>query len=610
MTEIQNKLDNLAEEYLILHKSKEDLFWDTRMGISQEHMAFQAAEIALREFLSDASRLKELRSWKNSNKANAVEMPRLDGWIEFFSRNVMESDSAKQLQRELIAMESLLEQSRAEMKLGFVNPQSDEFEEASSVRLASTLRSDPSEERRKAAWEGLRSIENHVVANGFGEVVSKRNQLARELGYSDYYEYKVQWAEGFDKTTLFHILDELCEKTGAASKKEFSKLIDKEGEAASKPWNYSWFTSGSVAAEKDPWFRFEDALGRWIRSFSAMGIRYRDAKLKIDLIDRKGKYENGFMHGPVPAFFRKGQWQAAEINFTANAVPDQAGAGQVAMTTLFHEGGHAAHFANITRDAPCFSQEFAPTSTAFAETQSMLLDSLLGDADWQSRYATNSSGKPLPFSLIEKEIRLTQPGQASMVRRMLAVSYFEKALYEMSDSELTESSILDLCRATEKQFSLFEIGSPRPLLSIPHLLSGDASCYYHGYVLASVALEQTKSYLLEKHGTIVDNPKIGPELSAAYWEPGNSTSFLNYIKSLTGKELSSDALANQINMSVEDKIAFSKVAIEKLAATPKLNEQVQLNCDLSIVHGDEIIWEGNKDYEDGALAYQNWILNI
>ena len=50
-------------------------------------------------------------------------------------------------------------------------------------------------------------------------------------------------------------------------------------------------------------------------------------------------------------------------------------------------GGHAAHFANIDQHSPFFSQERAPTSVAYAENQSMFLDSLIADGEWLARYA-------------------------------------------------------------------------------------------------------------------------------------------------------------------------------------------------------------------------------
>jgi len=51
-------------------------------------------------------------------------------------------------------------------------------------------------------------------------------------------------------------------------------------------------------------------------------------------------------------------------------------------------------------EAPCFAQEFAPTSVWFAETQSMFLDSLLGDADFILRYAKNDSGDAIPYDVL------------------------------------------------------------------------------------------------------------------------------------------------------------------------------------------------------------------
>ena len=120
---------------------------------------------------------------------------------------------------------------------------------------------------------------------------------------------------------------------------------------------------------QDPYFPFGAALARWGRSFAALGIAYRGAQLVLDLVDRKGKYENGFMHGPVPAWRERGTWRPARIQFTANAILGMVGSGQRATETLFHEGGHAAHFANVDMPAPCFAQEFAPSSVAMAETR-------------------------------------------------------------------------------------------------------------------------------------------------------------------------------------------------------------------------------------------------
>ena len=45
---------------------------------------------------------------------------------------------------------------------------------------------------------------------------------------------------------------------------------------------------------------------------------------------------------------------------------------------------------------PCRSQERAPTSVAYAETQSTTLDSLAGDAAWLGRYGAPRGARSPP----------------------------------------------------------------------------------------------------------------------------------------------------------------------------------------------------------------------
>ena len=54
---------------------------------------------------------------------------------------------------------------------------------------------------------------------------------------------------------------------------------------------------------------------------------------------------------------------------------------------------------------PLFAQERAPTSVAYAETQSMFLDSLVGDTAWRAKYAKKDNGERIPWDLIEEDIK-------------------------------------------------------------------------------------------------------------------------------------------------------------------------------------------------------------
>jgi hypothetical protein len=234
---------------------------------------------------------------------------------------------------------------------------------------------------------------------------------------------------------------------------------------------------------QDPYFPFSKAPERYVQSYAKMGIRYEGSTMNLDLLERENKYSNGFCHWPQVAWTKPdGSWQPSTANFTSLADPKAVGSGLRALTTLMHEAGHAAHFANIKQPSPLFGQERAPFSAALAEGQSMFLDSLVGDAAWRAKYARDKGGKPIPFEIIEEEIRSTHPFAVRQLRSMIAVPYFEKALYELPDNEVIPERIQSLADEVEKKIQ-GGLG-PRPLLSVPHIISDEASCYYHAYVVS------------------------------------------------------------------------------------------------------------------------------
>jgi Zn-dependent oligopeptidase len=285
------------------------------------------------------------------------------------------------------------------------------------------------------------------------------------------------------------------------------------------------------------------------------------------------------------------------------------GSGKRATETLFHEGGHAAHFANIDMPAPCFAQEFAPSSVAFAETQSMFLDSLLEDADWQARYAATARGEAMPFALTEKAIRMGQPYAAWGQRAMIAVCYAERAIYQIPEKELTAERVLEEIRKQERNLLFMEC-APRPALAVPHLLSGDASAYYHGYTLALMAVHQTRRFFRERDGHLMDNPRIGPDLRKKYWEPGNSRRFPDFVRGLTGREVSPAALADRVNLSADDAVKEAKAAVARAASVPSHEGPIELDARIRVIHGRQEIANTSEGFAPAAAAFSRWIESL
>jgi hypothetical protein len=602
-------LDALDARYAALHTAKEDAFWSAKMGLGADPEQSQAEldvrDLAVQQFLQDPKQLAAVRELLPSAGTDELRL-RARGWERTFASHTIDSASGAALAEELAADEGRLQIARGAMKLGFQDP-AQGFVSASSVMLSNMIHIDTSEGRRRAAFEGLRSIERYVLEHGFLELVAKRNQLGRSLGAEDYYDWKTKRIEGMSKGELFTLLDELEERTRPAARAFVEGARAQHGEQAGKAWNIGHLTSGDVTRDLDPYFSFRSAIDRWGRSFGGLGVRYAGAELVLDLLDRQGKYENGFMHGPVVAWRQHGRLIPARIQFTANALPGALGAGQRALKTLFHEGGHAAHFANIDMPSPCFGQEFAPTSTSFAETQSMFLDSLPDDADWQQRYALDSQGSPMPRLLLDRSIAAQQPKAAWIMRSMLSVCYAEKAIYELPSEALSAERVLSVLRGVERELLFLEGGSPRPTLSIPHLSSGEFSATYHGYVLAQMAVAQARAHFEERDGHLVDNPRIGPELAKVWWQPGNSVGFTEFIRRLTGHSLSAAPLAERLNQTVEQRRGEAHASIAKLASVPVAKGPPDLDARIHVVHGAESVAELAGDFERFAAQFATWI---
>jgi hypothetical protein len=601
--DIQSFIDDINVQYEKVHVAFEEQFWGCKMGLQNGTFStalLSSTKEAMEAWLRSPENKTKVDALLASGAASAEQKKVLECFQRTFSCYQMSDLEAVSLRADCTKIEDKLNAGRNSMALGYTDPSSGEFIEKSSVGLRTIMKTADDEATRKAAWEGLRSLGPWVVSNGFCDMVKLRNAMARKLGYEDFYDYKVTQAEGFGKAKLFSILDTLLEGSESLLASARKQLSSDKGAAALQGWNVGYMMAGDVEKQLDPYFPFEHSVEQWGRCFAKLGISYEGASMTLDLLDRKGKYSNGFCHWPQPAWVRSdGSWQPSTTNFTSLADPAAVGSGRTALTTLMHEAGHAAHFANIKQRSPLFSQERAPTSVAYAENQSMFLDSLCADAAWRARYARNRQGAPLPWAVHEQELRSTFPFRVFALRSMLSVPYFEKALYELADDQVTAEAIQALADRVEHaiQGGL----AARPMLSVPHIISDEASCYYHGYVLAEMSVHQTRQHFLKTLDVpIVDNPMVGAVLTDSYWKPGNSTPFLDLVEGLTGAPLTGAPWLEDLRQDLETLVASEKEeyakAVAAVAAQGPTDDdgEVDLKMRMIIKDGDVLIADSEQ----------------
>ena len=286
----------LNKDYLAIHRQKEDLFWTTHMATSDAHDASEQAEKQWNTFISNPNRIREIKDLLNNlSDAKDTEDVKhgLTGWLALFEANVLESDTAQAQKSQLIAMETALFKAKQAYKLSYIDDKGNRIE-AGLPTIGAALMTNTTEASRKSAHDTFLALEQWVLNNGFIELVKARNAFARSQGFATYFDYSVQKTEHMSSEQLFTILDDFEQRTREAHDRSLQTLIADKGEAAVAAHNFRFFVSGDAMRDLDPYLPFSMSLRRWQESFGRLNIDYSGAELTLDLLDRDGKYQNGF----------------------------------------------------------------------------------------------------------------------------------------------------------------------------------------------------------------------------------------------------------------------------------------------------------------------------
>jgi hypothetical protein len=176
----------------------------------------------------------------------------------------------------------------------------------------------------------------------------------------------------------------------------------------------------------------------------------------------------------------------------------------------------------------------------------------------------------------------------------------------MSDEARTPDAVLQLARDTEQR--ILGIPSPRPVLAVPHLLNQESSAAYHGYLLAHMAVYQTRGHLLRRFGYLTDNPAIGALLAEHYWQPGNSIDHNATLLSLTGEGFSARDLAEACNQSVEEAWAAEQASIRAADARDYPGDYpAGLEATIRVVHGSDVIADNRESEAAMCDGFERWV---
>jgi oligoendopeptidase F len=288
----------------------------------------------------------------------------------------------------------------------------------------------------------------------------------------------------------------------------------------------------------------------------------------------------------------------------------QVGSASNGYHTLFHEGGHAAHYLNTVQKETCLNSEYPPASTAWAETQSMFFDSVYSTFEWKQSYAKNKKGEVYSLELFERKLKKLSIRKPLGLSSILMISNFERDIYECKN--LTKEKVKKIARYNFKKFTDMSEDSLW-LLNVPHIYSWSSACSYHGYGLADLAQTQWRAYFKKKYGYIVDNPKVGKEMTKV-WALGAKYSFKEFVKMATGTHLSPHAWIKENTKSVQKIIQEARALVksrevfhEAKKKRAHIDRPINLNVKILMVNGEEKITDNSNSFEKMADDYAKWL---
>jgi hypothetical protein len=105
MSDVSRALFEVKDQYSAVHTAKEDLFWETKMGLAADPEGAQRraadAEKAWNAFLQSPERLAALRDLEARAETDG-DRAIARGWIAMLSAHVVESPEARKLSEEIV----------------------------------------------------------------------------------------------------------------------------------------------------------------------------------------------------------------------------------------------------------------------------------------------------------------------------------------------------------------------------------------------------------------------------------------------------------------------------------------------------------------------------
>ncbi|KPK82490.1 MAG: hypothetical protein AMS25_02165 [Gemmatimonas sp. SM23_52] len=440
-------------------------------GTAEAQEKATAAEARLRKFLSSKSRYQRIVELLHSLEIHDLLVRRQLELLALDHRpNLLPESVIDDLVRRSNEIQAEFYTFRARL----------DGREITNNEIIEVLRGERDAARRKAAWEASKQIA-HRVAEPLLELVARRNEAARSLGYRDFYAMQLQLHE-IDEAELLCIFAQLKRRTDEpfrAAKAEIDRRLAKRYRTRPeilRPWHYEdpFFQEPPLSEELGlaRHFRGRDLVMIADRFFARIALPLRDVLDRSDLYERAGKDQ----HAYCVNIDREG-----DVRILCNLRDDERW-----MGTLLHELGHAAYEKFLPRTLPWILRQ--PAHIAITEAIAMFMDRLTYDIDWLE--AAAEARPDDRAGLQRRAVATVRFEMLLLVRWVLVMTYFERELYGNPGRDDLHRLWWDLVEALQQVRRPQNRDAPDWAAKI-HLAV--APVYYHNYLLGELIASQLRA---------------------------------------------------------------------------------------------------------------------
>ncbi|MCF6241475.1 MAG: M2 family metallopeptidase [Bacteroidales bacterium] len=488
-------------------------------------------KIMLSKIHSNKESFKKLEYIKNSKLISDTILAReLDELYNLFLPNQIEEGKLV----EIITLEN-----EVRRKFNTFRPEID-GNIVSVNKIEEVLRTSTNEEELKQYWEASKRVGN-IVSQDLIQLVKKRNEAAKELGFANYYEMilKTNGQDPEEIENIFDDLDMLTRGPYMQLKEEIDAYLSEKYNTEPDrlmPWHYQnrFFQKAPVIynINFNKFYKNIKPVDVVKKYFKGIGLNIDDALNNSDLYPKERKSQLAY----TTDIDRKGT-----VRILANIENSQS-----SMTTLLYESGFAAYLKYIDKDLPFTLHK--PPQFAANDAIATLFSSFSSNIGWIEKMLGVSEKNTNKFKDASlKQLRL----EKFVFARWAQVMYrFERELYDNPDQDLNT-----LWWDLVERYQLLNRPPDRDAhdwATKTHLIT--MPCTYHNYMLGELIASQIHFYvkqnILKDDGSAcdtkcIDNPDVGKYMIEKLFKPGAKYDLNQWLKNSTGETLSPDFYTNQ-----------------------------------------------------------------